>query len=396
MLEKFTPAKADPILGLGKLFAADERTGKIDLGVGVYKDPTGNTPIMTAVRKAEKILHESQISKAYKGLAGDEVFRDKIRELVLGDAVEAGRVATLQTPGGTGAIRQLYEVIRQLNPGATIWISDPTWPSHLAMAAAMDLKTAGYTYFDPETRMVDFDAMMADLAGMKAGDILLLHGCCHNPTGANLDAAQWAALTDFVLATNITPFVDIAYQGFGDGLDEDAANMRAMAARVPEMLIASSCSKNFGLYRDRVGCAMVICADTAIAETASGNLAVLNRLNYSFAPDHGAALVAIILSDDALRAEWMAELAAMRQTMLTIRRDLADALRQQCNSDRFDFIAEHRGMFSRLGLPAEQVQSLRDDHAIYVVGDSRINIAGLCGGKHEPFAAAVAKVASAS
>ena len=287
-------------------------------------------------------------------------------------------------------------MIRQLNPGATIWISDPTWPSHLAMAAAMDLKTAGYTYFDPDTRMVDFDAMMADLAGMKAGDILLLHGCCHNPTGANLNAAQWAALTDFVLATNITPFVDIAYQGFGDGLDEDAANMRAMAARVPEMLIASSCSKNFGLYRDRVGCAMVICADTAIAETASGNLAVLNRLNYSFAPDHGAALVAIILSDDALRAEWMAELAAMRQTMLTIRRDLADTLRQQCNSDRFDFIAEHRGMFSRLGLPPEQVQSLRDDHAIYVVGDSRINIAGLCGGKHEPFAAAVAKVASAS
>ena len=212
MLEKFTPAKADPILGLGKLFAADERAGKIDLGVGVYKDPTGNTPIMTAVRKAEKILHESQISKAYKGLAGDEVFRDKIRELVLGDSVEAGRVATLQTPGGTGAIRQLYEVIRQLNPGATIWISDPTWPSHLTMAAAMDLKTAGYTYFDPDTRMVDFDAMMADLAGMKAGDILLLHGCCHNPTGANLDAAQWAALTDFVLATNITPFVDIAYQ----------------------------------------------------------------------------------------------------------------------------------------------------------------------------------------
>ena len=339
---------------------------------------------------------KARSARPTRGLPVTEVFRDKIRELVLGDAVEAGRVATLQTPGGTGAIRQLCEVIRRLNPGSTIWISDPIWPSHLAMAAAMDLKTAGYTYFDPDTRMVDFDGMMADLAGMKAGDILLLHGCCHNPTGANLDAAQWAALTDFVLATNITPFVDIAY---GD-LAMVLTRMRRICGRwrrvFLEMLIASSCSKNFGLYRDRVGCAMVICADTAIAETASGNLAVLNRLNYSFAPDHGAALVAIILSDDALRAEWMVELAAMRQTMLTIRRDLADALRQQCNSDRFDFIAEHRGMFSRLGLPPEQVQSLRDDHAIYVVGDSRINIAGLCGGKHEPFAAAVAKVASAS
>jgi len=396
MLEKFTPAKADPILGLGKLFAADDRPGKIDLGVGVYKDPTGNTPIMTAVKKAELILHQQQTSKAYKGLGGDELFRDKMRELVLGGAVESQRVATLQTPGGTGAIRQLYEVIRRLTPDATIWISDPTWPSHLAMADAMNLKTKGYSYFSAATRKVDFEAMMADLAGMQPGDILMLHGCCHNPTGANLTAEQWQAVTALVLEKQVTPFTDIAYQGFGDGLDEDAAGMRGMAAQVPEMLIASSCSKNFGLYRDRVGCAMVVCADAAIAEIAAGNLAVLNRLNYSFAPDHGAALVAIILSDDDLRGEWMAELTQMRETMLTIRRDLADALRQQCNSDRFDFIAEHRGMFSRLGLSPEQVQSLRDDHAMYVVGDSRINIAGLCGGKHEPFAAAVAKVASGS
>ncbi len=396
MLEKFMPAKADPILGLGKLFAADDRTHKIDLGVGVYKDPTGNTPIMTAIKKAEKMLHDSQTSKAYKGLAGDELFRDEMRALVLGETFDVTRVATLQTPGGTGAIRQLYEVIRCLNPDATIWISDPTWPSHLAMAEAMGLKTANYSYFNPATRKVAFDEMMADLVGMKAGDVLMLHGCCHNPTGANLDAAQWAALTDFVLTNKITPFVDIAYQGFGDGLDEDAENLRAMAARVPEMLIASSCSKNFGLYRDRVGCALVVCANSAIAKTAAGNLALLNRLNYSFAPDHGASIVAIILADDVLRAEWMAELAEMRMTMLQIRRDLSDALRQRCNSNHFDFIAEHRGMFSRLGLAPEQVQSLRDDHAIYVVGDSRINIAGLCGGKHEPFAAAVAKVASAS
>jgi len=396
MLEKLTPAKPDPILGLGKLYAADERSGKIDLGVGVYKDPTGNTPIMTAVRKAELRLHEQQTSKAYKSLGGDDLFRAKMRELVLADAVDPARVATLQTPGGTGAIRQLYELIRKLAPESTIWISNPTWPSHLAMADAMKLKTAGYSYFNAATRVVDFDGMMADLAGMKAGDFLLLHGCCHNPTGANLNAEQWATLTALVLEKNVIPFIDIAYQGFGDGLDEDAANMRAMASQVPEMLIASSCSKNFGLYRDRVGCAMVICADAQIAEVTTGNLAVLNRLNYSFAPDHGAAVVAIILDDAELRAEWMAELTEMRETMLTIRRDLADALRRQCNSDRFDFIADHRGMFSRLGLTSEQVESLRDDHAMYVVGDSRINIAGLCGGKHEPFAAAVAKVVSES
>lgn len=396
MLEKFTPAKPDPILGLGKLFAADQRPGKIDLGVGVYKDPTGNTPIMTSVKKAEAILHGTQNTKAYKSLGGDDVFRDKMRELVLGDAVDAMRVATAQTPGGTGAIRQLYEVIRRLSPDATIWISDPTWPSHLSIAAAMDLKTASYSYFDAATRMVDFPAMMRDLAGMKAGDILLLHGCCHNPTGANLNQDQWTTLTDFVLEKNVTPFIDIAYQGFGDGLEEDAANLRAMAMRVPEMLLAASCSKNFGLYRDRVGCAMVICETAQTAEIATGNLALLNRLNYSFAPDHGAAIVAIILSDDELRAEWVEELTQMRATMLTIRKDLADALRQQCNSDRFDFLAEHRGMFSRLGLPSEQVLQLRDEHAMYVVGDSRINIAGLCGGKHEVFAAAVAQVASGS
>jgi aromatic-amino-acid transaminase len=220
----------------------------------------------------------------------------------------------------------------------------------------------------------------------------MLHGCCHNPTGANLDAAQWDAITDLILEKGAIPFVDIAYQGFGDGLDADAAGLRAMAARVPEMLIAASCSKNFGLYRDRVGCAMVICESADQHEVVSRNLAVLNRLNYSFAPDHGAALVAIILGDTDLRAEWETELGAMRDTMLTIRQSLADELRRQCNTDRFDFIASHRGMFSRLGLDKDSVEALRESHAMYVIGDSRINIAGLSGGRHEPFAAAVAKV----
>ena len=392
MLERFQPVPPDPILGLGQLYAADPRDDKIDLGVGVFKDAAGNTPIMTAVRKAEVVLHDQQTTKAYKGLAGDEAFRDEMRQLVLGDAVPTDRVATIQTPGGTGAIRQLYETLKMINIDATLWVSDPTWPSHVGMAKHMGLKLAKYRYFDAATSNVDTAAMMEDIQAMQPGDVLLLHGCCHNPTGANLGSDDWQALTDFVLEKNVTPFVDIAYQGFGDGLAKDAANLRMMAARVPEMLIAASCSKNFGLYRDRVGCAMAVCSSAEQHAVVSRNLAVLNRLNYSFAPDHGAACVAIILGDTALRAEWESELNDMRATMMTIRQDLADALRRQCNSDRFDFIAEHRGMFSRLGLATPEVEALRTNHGMYVVGDSRINIAGLSGGRHEPFANAVAAV----
>jgi len=396
MFEKFTPAKADPILGLSKLFNADPRSDKIDLGVGVYKDDSGNTPIMRAVKKAEARLHNEQTSKVYTSLPGPELFRDAMRDLVLADAVPAERVATLQTPGGTGAIRQVLESVKMINPDCTVWISDPSWPTHLSMATHMGFKTRTYPYFDNKTAAVDTAAMMAAFAELKAGDLLLLHGCCHNPTGANIDMETWKAITDLVIEKGVMPFVDIAYQGFGDGLDEDAAPLRHMASRVPEMYVAASCSKNFGLYRDRVGIAMLIAKDAATATVVQGNLATLNRLNYSFAPDHGAALVAIILNDPALRAEWMQELDEMRDTMLTIRHNLADALRQQCNSDRFDFIAEHRGMFSRLGLAPELVDRLRDQHGMYVVGDSRINIAGLAGGRYQPFANAVAQVVSVS
>ena len=392
MLEKFQPVPPDPILGLGQLFAADERDSKIDLGVGVFKDAGGNTPVMAAVKQAETLLHGMQTTKTYKGLGGDEGFRDAMRRMVLGDSVAADRVATIQTPGGTGAIRQLYEAIKKINGEATLWLSDPTWPSHVGIAKHMGMKIRHYRYFDSASSNVDFAAMMEDLSEIGAQDVLMLHGCCHNPTGANLDADQWAALTDLVLEKGAIPFIDIAYQGFGDGLDEDAANLRSMAARVPEMLVAASCSKNFGLYRDRVGCAMAICDSADKHAVVTRNLAVLNRLNYSFAPDHGAAVVGIILEDSDLRAMWETELAEMRETMLTIRRDLADELRRQCNTDRFDFIAHHRGMFSRLGLGKDEVEALREEHAMYVVGDSRINIAGLSGGRHVPFAAAVAAV----
>ena len=347
---------------------------------------------MRAVKQAETILHQTQTSKTYVALAGSELFRDEMRELVLADSVAVDRVATLQTPGGTGAIRQVFETMKMLNPNGTIWISNPSWPSHVAMATHMGFKTCAYPYFDNATKMVDTAAMMESFKELQAGDLLLLHGCCHNPTGANLDMATWQAITDLVIEKGVIPFVDIAYQGFGDGLDEDAAPLRYMASKVPEMCIAASCSKNFGLYRDRVGVAMMIAKDAKTAEITQGNMAILNRLNYSFAPDHGAAVVGLILSTPDLRSDWIDELTEMRHNMMRVRTDLADALRQQCNADNFDFIAHHRGMFSRLGLSPTQVEALRDEHAMYVVGDSRINIAGLSGGRHKPFAAAVAKV----
>jgi aspartate aminotransferase len=377
MFETLTPPPPDKILQLMSLFAEDPRDDKIDLGVGVYKDAEGRTPVMRAVKAGEKRLLAEQATKSYVGLLGDLSFVDGMADLILRDAVDRARLSGAQTPGGTGALRQLFELIRRSDPQARVWMSDPTWPNHPAMLAHLGIPTATYRYFDAETLGVDFEGMKADLAGAKSGDVVLLHGCCHNPTGANLSRDQWASLTEIFVEHGLAPLIDMAYQGFGDGLDEDAAGVRHMAARVPEMLIAASCSKNFGLYRDRVGVALALSATPDAACVTKANMATLNRLNFSFPPDHGAKVVSIILNDADLRADWMAELEEMRRDMLTLRTGLAEALRRETNTDRFDFIADHRGMFSRLGLGAEQVAALRADHGIYMVGDSRVNIAGL-------------------
>ncbi len=377
MFETLKPTPPDKIIELLGLFRADPRSDKIDLGVGVYKDAAGRTPVMRAVKAAEARLLKEQDSKAYVGLLGDTDFVREMATLALGDAVPAERLAGAQTPGGTGAIRQLCELIRRASPGATVWLSDPTWPNHPAILGYLGIATRNYRYFDEATRGVDFPGMIADLDAMQPGDVILLHGCCHNPTGANLDLGQWQAVTDLVLAKKAVPLIDLAYQGFGDGLDEDVKGVRLMAAAVPEMMLAASCSKNFGLYRDRVGAAFVLAPEKATADIARLNLASLNRLNFSFPPDHGAKVVAMILGDPALRADWMAELEAMRLRMLELRQGLASALRRETNSDRFDFVATHRGMFSRLGASPEQVAALRKDFGIYAVGDSRVNVAGL-------------------
>lgn len=377
MLERLPAQAPDKIIELIGLFKADTREDKIDLGVGVYKDATGRTPVMRAVKAAERQLVEAQDSKAYVGLLGDLEFCDVMRELVLSDAVPASRVASAQTPGGTGAIRQLYQMIKLGNPDATLWMSDPTWPNHPAIAKSMEIPMQTYPYLHPETLDVDFDALTASLDGASSGDILLLHGCCHNPTGANLTLDQWKTLTEIVKAKGLLPLIDIAYQGFGDGLNEDAAGVRYMAANVDEMLLAASCSKNFGVYRDRVGVMMAISSTDEAHALAKGAMASINRLNYSFPPDHGAKVVQMVMTDDALRNDWLSELEEMRLGMLGLRTALAEALRRETNSDRFDFVADHRGMFSRLGLTTDQVLRLREEFGVYMVGDSRINVAGL-------------------
>ncbi|MGH1454417.1 MAG: aromatic amino acid transaminase [Paracoccaceae bacterium] len=368
---------ADKILQLMQLYKDDPRPVKIDLGVGVYKNALGNTPVMRAVKGAEARILEEQQSKSYVGLAGDPAFSDVMIDLVLGDAVARDSVAAVATPGGTGAVRQAFELIRLANPDARVFVSNPTWPNHVSILKFLNMPVVEYSYFDESTRGVDFDGMIADLGNVKPGDVVLLHGCCHNPTGANLNLSQWQEVVNVLLKTGGIPMIDIAYQGFGDGLADDAAATRLVASSVPECLIAASCSKNFGVYRERTGLLMAISADAGLKKLAQGNLNFLNRQNYSFPPDHGARVVTTILQDATLRADWAAELEEVRLSMLSLREQLASELQRLSGSDRFAFIGQHRGMFSRLGAAPDKVQQLRDEHAIYMVGDSRLNIAGL-------------------
>ncbi len=377
MFETLKEQPADKILALMQMFKEDPRADKIDLGVGVYKDASGHTPIMAAIKDAEKLLWEQETTKTYVALAGDPAFSDAMVSLVLGDAVARSKVAAVATPGGTGAVRQAFELAKMANPDARVFVSDPTWPNHLSILKHLDIPVVSYRYFDAETRGVDFDGMMSDLADAKAGDVILLHGCCHNPTGANLNLTQWAEVVALLQKTGATPMIDIAYQGFGDGLDEDAAATRLVASSVPETIIAASCSKNFGIYRERTGLLMLVSQDGGAHKMNQGTLAYLNRQNYSFPPDHGARLVTMVLTDPALRSAWTKELEDVRLSMLGLRQSLADELQRLSGSNRFGFLAQHRGMFSRLGTSPDKVELLRQRHGIYMVGDSRLNIAGL-------------------
>jgi aromatic-amino-acid transaminase len=394
MLNNLKPLPADKILMLSSLYRADERDTKIDLGVGVYKDASGHTPIMRAVKKAEKQLWETEDTKTYTSLPGDAGFHKAMAHMVLGDNVERTRLACCATPGGTGAIHNVLETVKMANPDTTVWVSNPTWGNHLSILKHLGIQFKTYDYFDDDTCAIDFTGMIASLQNVQAGDVVLLHGCCHNPTGANLNQTQWNEVADLLLAKAAIPFIDIAYQGFGDGLNDDAYGTRLLASKFDEMMIAASCSKNFGIYRERTGIVLAISANADDAKITQGTLAYMNRQNFSFPPDHGARLVTMVLTDPELRADWEAELEEVRSGMLVLRQLLADALRAETGSDRFGFIAEHRGMFSRLGLTKDQVMELRDTHGIYMVDDSRINIAGLNDANVPIIAKAVASVIS--
>ncbi len=377
MFRALNEQPSDKILALVQSYRADPRDDKIDLGVGVYKDPYGLTPVMRAVKAAEQRWWGEEDTKTYVALAGDPAFTSAMRQVILGDAVSADQVAAAATPGGTGAIRQAFELMKMASPSGRVFVSNPTWPNHLSILKHMGIETVPYRYFDEDSCGVDFDGMIADISEALPGDLVLLHGCCHNPTGANLNPTEWKEVIAVLNKTGATPMIDIAYQGFGDGLEEDAAATRAIASGCPETLIAASCSKNFGIYRERTGILMAVSQDASTTSITQGNLAHLNRQNFSFPPDHGARLVSIVLNDPDLRADWEAELNDIRDNMLTLRTELAAELQRLTGSDQFGFLAQHRGMFSRLGLTVDQVKSLREQHGIYMVSDSRVNIAGL-------------------
>ncbi|QLC72110.1 aspartate/tyrosine/aromatic aminotransferase [Pseudomonas sp. LPB0260] len=384
----------DPILGLMEAFRADSNPAKLDLGVGVYKDAQGLTPIPRAVTLAEQRLVERETTKSYIGGHGDALFTARLAELVLGTASPAlaeGRAAASQTPGGTGALRLAADFIGHCLPGRGIWLSDPTWPIHESLFAEAGLRVGHYPYVGADNRL-DVEAMLDALGRLPQGDVVLLHACCHNPTGFDLSQDDWRRVLEVVKARELLPLIDFAYQGFGAGLEQDAWAVRLFAEALPELLITSSCSKNFGLYRERTGALLVCAADAEKLLDVRSQLAYIARNLWSTPPAHGAAVVASILDDEALKALWQEELNAMRQRVASLRQGLVEALRPHGLAERFAHIAEQRGMFSYTGLSPQQVQRLRDEFCVYMVGSGRANVAGLDARRLEQLAAAIATV----
>lgn len=377
MFETLKKAPVDKIFALMGEYRADPRKDKTDLGIGVYKDPTGETPIMSAVKKAEQKVFADAKTKTYVGVSGNRGFCDAVTDLVFGDAIEKSRIASVQAPGGTGSIWVLLQLLNRARPGGTMWISDPSWPNHQPMCELAGLNVKAYPYFDAESGDVKFDEMLACLDKMGPEDTVLLHACCHNPTGANLTNEQWDKVAASLKKTGAFPLIDLAYLGFGDGLEADAYAPRKLASELPEVMLAFSASKNFGLYRERAGCAVCVGSNENTAAIAYSQMANIIRASYSQPPDHGAEIVRLILSDPALRAEWEAELKEMRERMVRLRVKLADAIRERSNATDFDFVARHRGMFSLLGLDKAQVEHLKLSNGIYMIDDSRINVAGI-------------------
>ncbi len=395
MFDVLPQLPADPILGLSTAFKADTNPSKIDLGVGVYKDEAGRTPILSSVAKAQRILLANEDSKVYISPQGVQGFIDGMIELILGSELKGNlqdRIAAVQAPGGCGALRILSELIKRSNGDTTVWVSDPTWANHVPLIGNAGLKIEKYPYFDKASTGINFEGMKECLQKVNKGDIVLLHGCCHNPTGADLTNAQWDEVLKIAQEREFIPFVDIAYQGFGDGLLEDAYGVRLLCENLPEVVIAASCSKNFGLYRERVGLATIVTANNKSRNAIQTQIQSIARGIYSMPPSYGGALVDIILHDEALKAEWEGEVSEMRDRMQSLRALLVNKLKEKGASKDFDFINHQKGMFSFLCITPEQVLQLRNDFSIYFVESSRVNIAGISLGNADYLAESLVSV----
>ena len=380
MFETLKPVGMDPILGLMAAFRADTRETKIDLGVGVYQDDRGRTPVMASVKEAEAKLMDLELTKSYQGIAGDPDYNQRMMSLIFGadhSILSSGRVKSIQAPGGSGALRVGAEVIQRATPSSKLWVGVPTWPNHIPLLGSAGFEIKEYPYYDMATHQINGDAMMETLRQVPAGDMVLLHGCCHNPTGADLSHEQWDQIADLALERGFIPFIDTAYQGLGDGLDEDAYGMRMMADRLPELVIASSCSKNFGLYRERTGSITFIAKNSQQAEIVASQAMSIARQIYSMPPAHGALLVSLILGDQQLRANWQAELEEVRLRIKSMRTLLTNGIQGNSAGVDFSHIEQQKGMFSFLGITTPQLDRLRDEFGIYIVSSTRVNLAGI-------------------
>ena len=391
ILEALSP---DAILGLMAAFRDDPRTQKIDLGVGVYRDEQGNTPILKCVSEAERRRFASETTKTYIGPPGTPGFNELVRKLMFGgkhSVLKDQRVAGVQTPGGCGALRVGAELVKRARPDATIWVSDPTWANHVPLLGSAGIKIETYAYYDQDTHALNAAAMLAALAKIPSGDLVLLHGCCHNPSGVDLNEAQWRAVAKLCNERGLLPFIDLAYQGLGDSLDDDASGVRIMSDTCAEVIVASSYSKNFGLYRERVGALQIVTKNSAAVAVVQSQLDSVVRTIYSMPPAHGAAIVEIILGDEALNVAWVKELDEMRDRINGLRTVLAERLTTATGQD-FSFIRQQRGMFSFLGITPAQVERLRKECGIYMVGSSRINVAGINNANVDYFLTSCAKI----
>ena len=398
MLDALQPAPPDAILGLSEAFRGDPRPEKINLAVGVYKNQEGDTPVLEAVKEAERRLLDAETTKAYLPIDGPPALGRRVRSMLFGEGderVDGGRAATSATPGGTGGLRVAGDFVKQNLPGATVWLSDPTWANHHGIFRAAGLPTSTYRWYDASTRGLDFGGALEALEEVPAGDVVVLHGCCHNPTGADPTPEQWRRLAGVLAGRGVLPLVDFAYQGFGDGLDADAAGLREVAAACPELLVCSSFSKNFGLYRDRVGALTVVAAAADAAAAAQSLVKQAVRRNYSNPPAHGALVVQTVLGDAGLTAAWEAELDGMRARINGMRAALREGLDSRgvsLSPEGNGFVARQRGMFTLTGLGPERVRRLREEHAVYAVGDGRINVAAVVPGNVDALCDAVAAV----